>query len=73
MITHCPICGKPLSELELVVSEHDMSYQCHNCWNRIRVAEAEGSPEELVGASSGGHRTRPHPARRGSHDHGRKR
>jgi DNA-directed RNA polymerase subunit RPC12/RpoP len=73
MITHCPICGKPLSELELVVSEHDMSYQCHHCWNRIRVAEADSSSGELVETASGGAGSRSHGTARPGRDQRRKR
>ncbi len=71
MVTHCPICGKPLSELEIVVSEHDLSYQCHNCWNRIRVGKQEQPDREFAEVGSSGH---PHGdgSRRPSHGRGRK-
>lgn len=72
MITHCPICGKALTELEIVVSEHDMSYQCHNCWNRIRIAENRPSRGELVETTSGGSSAGHLDRRRSARDHGRK-
>jgi hypothetical protein len=72
MITNCPICGRALSDVEIVVSEHDMSFQCHHCWNRIRLAEHEPSHGELVGTTRGDHGSKQHAARRSTHGHGRK-
>jgi hypothetical protein len=72
MITNCPICGRALSNVEIVVSEHDMSYQCHHCWNRIRLAEQKPTREELVGAASGARGSKQHVARRSTQGHGRK-
>jgi DNA-directed RNA polymerase subunit RPC12/RpoP len=40
MITHCSICGRPLSEVDVVLAERDARYQCHHCWNRVRQAAA---------------------------------
>ena len=44
MNTHCPFCGRPLTVLEQLVAEHDASYQCHNCWNRIHATGAVTPP-----------------------------
>ncbi len=40
MITHCSICGRPLSEVDLALAERDARYQCHHCWNRVRETRA---------------------------------
>lgn len=40
MITHCSICGRPLSEVDLALADRDARYQCHHCWNRVREASA---------------------------------
>ncbi len=37
MNRECPICGRPLTLLEQVLSGQDAGYQCHNCWNRIHA------------------------------------
>jgi hypothetical protein len=39
----CPICGRTLSPLEEMLSEHDTSYQCKHCWTRLR-ATGSGVP-----------------------------
>jgi len=36
MNKHCPICGRPFSVIDLVLSEHDVGYQCRHCWNRVQ-------------------------------------
>ncbi len=46
MKDHCPICGRPLSVLDQVLSEHDPGYQCHHCWNRIQATGA-GVPARI--------------------------
>jgi len=37
MKDHCPICGRPLTLMETILSEHDAAYQCRHCWNRIQA------------------------------------
>lgn len=37
MNTHCPICGKAFTPLDVVLSGHDAKYQCRHCWNRIQA------------------------------------
>ena len=37
MHKECPICGRPFSFLDIVLSEHDVRYQCHHCWNRVNA------------------------------------
>jgi len=44
MGSHCPICGRPFSMVDLVLSEHDVSYQCRHCWNRVRGTGAGMPP-----------------------------
>ncbi len=36
----CPICGRPYSTTEIVLSEHDASFQCRHCWNRVQATGA---------------------------------
>ncbi|MBI1750780.1 MAG: hypothetical protein HY234_00740 [Acidobacteria bacterium] len=33
----CPICGRPFSAIDVVLSEHDASFQCRHCWNRTQA------------------------------------
>ncbi|MCL5287608.1 MAG: hypothetical protein M1453_06395 [Acidobacteria bacterium] len=33
----CPICGRPFSAVDIVLSEHDAGFQCRNCWNRMQA------------------------------------
>lgn len=33
----CPICGRPFSPIDIVLSEHDASFQCRHCWNRMQA------------------------------------
>lgn len=33
----CPICGRPFSMVDLVLSEHDAGFQCRHCWNRAQA------------------------------------
>lgn len=49
MGTHCPICGHPFSPVDVVLSEHDVGYQCRHCWNRVRATGA-GVPPYVQGA-----------------------
>jgi transposase-like protein len=37
MHKECPICGRPLSMLDIILSEHDARFQCHHCWNRVNA------------------------------------
>ncbi len=37
MISHCPICGRPLAVLEQMLAGQTADYQCHHCWNRIHA------------------------------------
>ncbi|HWQ02962.1 MAG TPA: hypothetical protein VNL38_00635 [Candidatus Nitrosotenuis sp.] len=39
MITNnCPVCGHPMSAMDALLAEHDASYQCRHCWNRVRAS-----------------------------------
>ncbi len=49
MITHCPICGRPFSPVDVVLSELNANYQCHHCWNRIHATGAGTSPFRFEG------------------------
>ncbi len=46
MISHCPICGRPLTVLEQMLAEHTANYQCHHCWNRIHATGPVKPPFE---------------------------
>ncbi len=47
MTTQCPICGRPFSTLDLVLAEHDVTYQCHHCWNRVQATGAGAIPSAV--------------------------
>ncbi len=36
-IKACPICGRPFSTVDMVLSEHDAGFQCRHCWNRMQA------------------------------------
>lgn len=36
-IKACPTCGRPFSAVDIVLSEHDASFQCRHCWNRMQA------------------------------------
>ena len=36
-IKACPICGRPFSSVDIVLSEHDTGFQCRHCWNRAQA------------------------------------
>lgn len=44
MISHCPMCGRRLAVLEQMLAEHNPSYQCHHCWNRVHATGAVTPP-----------------------------
>ena len=41
-IKACPICGRPFSSVDIVLSEHDAGFQCRHCWNRTQATGAAG-------------------------------
>lgn len=47
-IKACPICGRPFSAVDIVLSEHDTSFQCRHCWNR---AQATGPVSRGTGSN----------------------
>ena len=47
-IKACPICGRPFTAVDIVLSEHDASFQCRNCWNRM---QATGDAGRAFGAA----------------------
>ncbi len=49
MTTYCPICGRPFSPLDVVLSELNANYQCHHCWNRIHATGGVTPPLGLEG------------------------
>ena len=61
--THCPVCGHPFSPIDVVLAEHEVSYQCRHCWNRVRatgagttVARFAGAPKPRLVSQKGGAR-----------------
>lgn len=63
----CPICGRPYSAIDVVLSEHDTGFQCRHCWNRAqatgpvrRASVAEHKPRILASrATTKTHRRKP--------------
>jgi DNA-directed RNA polymerase subunit RPC12/RpoP len=49
----CPRCGRPFSEMEKMLSEHNPNHQCHYCWSSIRVVTAR-DPGPRHGARKSG-------------------
>jgi hypothetical protein len=44
MHKECPVCGRPLSFLDVVLAEHDVRFQCHHCWNRVNATGPVNPP-----------------------------
>jgi DNA-directed RNA polymerase subunit RPC12/RpoP len=59
MSTHCPMCGRPLSELESVLAERDAGYQCRHCWNRIQATGPVSGPRPVLGTKKEARRSAP--------------
>ena len=47
-IKACPTCGRPFTAVDIVLSEHDASFQCRHCWNRM---QATGDAGRAFGAA----------------------
>jgi len=42
----CPICGRPFSAVDAILSEHDVGFQCRHCWNRVQATGGAPRPVE---------------------------
>lgn len=42
----CPICGRPFSPVDAILSEHDVGFQCRHCWNRVQGTGGAAPPLE---------------------------
>jgi len=40
----CPVCGRPFTAVDMVMYEHEDSYQCRYCWNRVKHSGTTQSP-----------------------------
>ena len=36
----CAVCGRPFTETEKLLAEHNNNFQCHHCWRPVRRMQA---------------------------------
>lgn len=51
MKRECPICGRPLTVLDIVLADSGVAHQCHHCWSRVNATGPTGN--EAHGARPG--------------------
>lgn len=48
MKRECPICGRPLSNLDVILGETSVTHQCTHCWSRVNATGPVGPEVHAV-------------------------